>query len=371
MELVLAAFRRAQALQTSAGGRYRGGTGMRHGRRGWGTASRVAAACTLLLFTGAPAQAQPAAAGVPGTGVVSASADPRRGAFDLAVGYGYRTTASTFGEGGFPVRAEAGARWAVQVWEIASAFGVTDRTSIHVRLPILLPSLDHDGLEAPITNPAPAPGDAVLEAHWRVRERRRPYGEWNLTLRGVAPTGVEAPGTLGTALATGTGIPEIGAGLIGRRQFGLAAFSLSAACAFGISQVVPYVSATYSDGTTGPGRLHPGNALRARAAVQIEPIPFFWTGLDASVEYRGPYRTGTTSTRWFPSMNLEPVVDSERLYAEVGMDLAFPVTRRATALLFGRYRFYGKTLPEFASLGLEAFSRPPGLFAGGRIELHL
>ncbi len=321
----------------------------------------------LVATVTVPARAADSESAAVPTRVVSVPLDPPRGEFALEVGYGYRTTTETFGSDGFPVQAEAGARWTVQAWEVAAAYGLTDRTSLHVTLPVLRPSLDHEGLESPITNPGPAPGDTSIEAHWRFRERRRPYGAWVAMLHVSAPTGVDAPGSPGSALVTGTGIPELGVGLMARRQLGPAAVRLACAYVLRIAQVVPYATAEYPDGTTGLARLHPGNAARAGFTVELEPRPILWMALDATAEWQGAYRLGTTSARWFPSTQLEPTEGTERLYLSAGADAAFPLTDTVTVTLFGRYRFFGKTLPEFAALGLEAFSPPPGLWAGGAV----
>lgn len=300
--------------------------------------------------------------------IVSAPSGPVRSHLDLEVGYFYRSSSKVFGENGLPEAADPQAAWTVHELSLSGRYGLTTRTSLYFSIPILSPSLTNEVLDAPLENAHPTLGDTTFEMQWRMWERRRPYGELRWLLHGLAPTGLDTRGPSDTTILTGTGIPELGIGLLARRQVGPTAIRLCAGYTARISQVVSYVVPT--DGSSGEARFHPGNQADARLAVELEPARFGWIDLDFHAAYQGRYGVGTTEVRWFPSRDLDTIAGSEGFFADAGLKV---VARASSGLEFslqGRYRFLGRTLPEFAALGLEAYSPLPGFSGGGAMRMY-
>jgi hypothetical protein len=294
--------------------------------------------------------------------------EPGRGEKQLGLDYAFRASSQAFGTDGLADPTDPPAIWSVHELRLSGAFGLTRKASVGFFVPVVYPRLENGLLDTPLVNPLPYPGDTSFWYHQRLKEDLRAGSSLTLEVRGQAPTGLESPGDQGTTLLTGTGIPELEAGLRWRKRLSGVGLELAGSYQTYISQVVAYTEAVYSAELRGEGRFDPGDRVGGSVVVQLAPASWLFLELENRVGHQAAARVGTTSSRFLPGRDLDPIAGTSGLSAEAALRLRAPLGKTTELWVTSRYRYLGVTIEELSALGLESLSPAPGFSAG--VGLH-
>ena len=187
-----------------------------------------------------------------------------------------------------------------------------------------------------------------------------------------APSGVEWPSDFSGGEAstesflTGTGVTNVGLSLRARRAFGPVAPNADVGYTFKIPTVVGYVVQT--DGF-GNGYLDPGDALHARAGVDVQLGSRLMLSGGALYSRRSVYRIGVAGEGVW-ALDLYDIPNSDGWFLDVQGGASFAVNRHLGLQYSMDWQATGTSTELFDHFGLEEFSPQPGLAHGLTAEVR-
>jgi len=187
-----------------------------------------------------------------------------------------------------------------------------------------------------------------------------------------AASGVEWPSDFSGGEAstgsflTGTGVTNVDLALRARRAFGPVAPNLDLGYTFKIPTVVGYVVQT--DGF-GNGWLDPGDALHARAGLDLQAGDKLMLSAAANYSRRGVYKIGVAGPGVW-DLDLREIPDTDGWFLDVEAGASLTVNRNFGLRYDLAWQATGTSTEHFDHFGLEEFSPQPGLTHGLTAEVR-
>lgn len=309
-------------------------------KRAWSGGGLLA----LLLSGSASAQVQ------------LASEAPPVGGGSLALGYELMVATSLFATPDtIPTSEIAEFSRLNHVANIQLEYGLSRRSTVALEFPILYPLLQNDARSEPLHNALPMPGDALVSLRRKVTERSRSplFGlRTELLLR--LPTGHINPGATGSTLLTGSGLAELGAGLLWHKKVAApVSVGIELRAIQALPGVVPYVT------STEPGLLGailPGARFEGRAGLRLKPSASVGLELGGAATQRLSTYTGIRQADGTFVAAETPLAGTAGTSVRVGGALSLqPATWPMSVRLELEKAVLGHSNPELAVLGLDRF----------------
>lgn len=241
------------------------------------------------------------------------------------------------------------------VLNIQLDYGLSRRLAVALELPIVYPILSNDARVEPLHNALPLPGDTLVSLRRKVTERTRSplFGlRTELLLR--LPTGHVNPGATGSTLLTGTGLFELGAGVLWQKKLANpVSLGIELRGSQPLPNVVPYV---VTDDVGSLGMLLPGAQFEAKIGLLLKPSATVGLELGGSGTYRLASYTGTYAEDGLILPSPDPLSGTSGTSARVGGALSVqPASLPLSFRLELEKALLGHSNPELAVLGIDQF----------------